>query len=280
MFYKRKDAKLINKEIPVFNRMIPYMMRKRNESMITLREPLILTKTLEFVNNRRDTNGVRVYTYFDILITSIMRVMVLYPQMNRFIMGGNYYQRNNISCSFVIKTKLTLDSPERNITIQCTPDDNLEIITQKIKDAINDSLEAEQDDQEKAMKILFSLPPFLVNLITSTVIKLDKYGLLPLSVTEFDSLHSSVFMANLGSIGINDAPAHHLFEWGTGSLFITSGRIKKQQVIDKTGNVSIQDVLNVCFSIDERISDGFYYAKVIKQFKKAVENPELLENIK
>ncbi len=30
MFNKRKDAILINKEIPIFNRMIPYMMRKRN----------------------------------------------------------------------------------------------------------------------------------------------------------------------------------------------------------------------------------------------------------
>lgn len=57
MFYRRKDGKLIDKDIPTFNRMIPYLMRGRNESMITLKESLIVTGTLKFISNRRDEEG-------------------------------------------------------------------------------------------------------------------------------------------------------------------------------------------------------------------------------
>lgn len=278
MFYKRKDAKLIDKEIPIFNRMIPYMMRSRNESIITLKEPLVMTKALNFINEKRDENGKRILNYFDILVAAVVKTLDKYPRMNRFIMGGHYYQRNDTSIAFVIKTKFSIDDPERNVIIKCSPEDNLLVISNKIKTAVNESKTTLEDDGEKAMKILFSMPSFIVNLVTKFMIKLDKWGMLPLSVTDIDALHTSVFMANLGSIGINDAPAHHLFEWGTCSLFITSGRMKKEQVVSKRGEVSIEDVINVCFSIDERIAEGYYYSLVIKQFKKYVENPELLTN--
>ncbi len=270
MFYKRKDAKLIDKEIPVYNRMIPYIMKGRNNSMITLSETLIMKKNLEYTSENK-------YSYFEIIIASVMKVMTEYPKMNCFIMDGHYYQRNEISCSFVIKTKLNIDSPERNITIRCNPSDNLSSISKKIREAVELSKYSDQDDQGKAMSVLFSFPSFVAKLVTSLMFKFDQLGILPLSVTDFDSMHSSVFLANLGSIGIKNAPAHHLFDWGTCSLFITSGRIKKEQVVSKMGQVSIEDVLNVCFSIDERIADGLYFSKVIKLFKKLVENPELLQ---
>lgn len=270
MFHKRKDAKIIDKEIPVYNKMIPYLMKGRNESIITLSETLIMTENLKFTAKNK-------YSYFEIIIATVMKIMAVYPKMNCFIMDGHYYQRNEISCSFVIKTKLNIDSPERNVTIQCNASDNLASISSKIRVAVEKSKYNTDDEQEKAMTILFSFPSFIVKLVTSFLFKFDKLGLLPLSVTEFDSMHSSVFLANLGSIGIDKAPAHHLFEWGTCSLFITSGKIKKDQVVSKNGDVTIKDVLSICFSIDERIADGLYFSKVITLFKKLVENPDLLQ---
>lgn len=277
MFYKRKDARLIDREIPVFNRMIPYMMRSRNESIITLKEPLIMTNTLKFISEHRDDQGKKLYNYFEILLAALMRTLAEYPHMNRFIMDGHYYQRNDLSCAFVIKTKLSVEDPERNVIIKCQPEDSLQVISERIKKAVNDAKTLDQDDQEKAMRTLFRFPTWIVKAVTASMMKMDKWGILPLSVTDLDALHTSFFMANLGSIGVNDAPAHHLFEWGTCSLFITSGRIRKEQIINRTGKSSIEDVLNVCFSIDERISEGFYYSRVIKMFKKMVENPKLLE---
>jgi len=277
MFYRRKDGKLIDKEIAIYNRMIPYVMRKRNDSMITLNESITMTKTLKFISDRRDENDRKLYNYFEIMIAAAMKTFEEFPHMNRFIMGKHYYQRNELSCAFVIKTKFSVEDPERNVIIRVKPGDSLSEISQNIRKSVEFGKNADENDQDKAMKILFSLPTWAVNLVTGAIMKMDEWGILPLSMTDLDALHVSVFMANLGSIGMNTAPAHHLFEWGNCSLFITSSRIKKDQVIDRLGNVSIQDVMQVCFSIDERISEGFYYARVVKRFKQLVENPHLLE---
>ncbi|OQY38400.1 MAG: hypothetical protein B6229_05945 [Spirochaetaceae bacterium 4572_7] len=276
MLYKRKDAQLIDNKIPIFNRMIPYMMRGRNESIITLKEPLVMTNTLEFINSTRDEDGKRLYTYFEVLLAAIMRILTLYPRLNRFIMDGHYYKRNELSISFVIKTVLDIDEPERNVTLKCKPGETIEEISTKVRKLINEAKTTNEDDGEKALLTLFKFPSFIVNIITKAIIGLDKKGLLPLSMTDVDALHVSAFVANLGSIGINDAPAHHLFEWGTCSIFITSGRIRKEQVVSKTGEITVEDVLNICFSIDERIADGFYYSQVIKKFKQLIANPEEL----
>lgn len=277
MFYRRKDGKLIDKDIAIYNRMIPYLMRGRNESIITLQETLIMDKTLNFIRENRDEKGRKLYNYFEILIAAVMKTFEEYPHMNRFIMGKHYYQRNELSCAFVIKTKFSVEDPERNVIIKVKPGDTLGIISGKIKKAVDFGKNTGEDDQDKAMKILFSLPTWLINVVTGAIKKMDQWGILPLSMTDLDALHVSVFMANLGSIGLNDAPAHHLFEWGNCSLFITSSRIRKDQVVDRIGNISVKNVMKVCFSIDERISEGYYYSRVVKRFKQLVENPHLLE---
>ncbi|MBB6480518.1 2-oxo acid dehydrogenase subunit E2 [Spirochaeta isovalerica] len=277
MFYRRKDGQLIDKEIPIFNRMIPYLMRGRNESMITLRESLIMTGTLKYISENRDGNGQKRYNYFEILIAAVMKTINEFPHMNRFIMGGHYYQRNEMSCAFVIKTRFSVEDPERNVIVKFSPGDSLDMISERIKKAVEYSKTAEEDEQDKAMDLLFKLPTGIVNIVTGAVKWMDRRGWLPLSMTDIDALHVSVFIANLGSIGINDAPAHHLFEWGNCSLFITTSRIRKEQVADRMGNLSVQDVMNVCFSIDERISEGYYYSRVVKRFRQLVENPSLLE---
>ncbi|MBN2659366.1 MAG: 2-oxo acid dehydrogenase subunit E2 [Spirochaetales bacterium] len=277
MFYRRKDGQLIDKEIPIFNRMIPYLMRGRNESMITLSESLIMTGTLKYISENRDGNGQKRYNYFEILIAAVMKTINEFPHMNRFIMGGHYYQRHEMSCAFVIKTRFSVEDPERNVIVKFSPGDSLETISKRIRDAVEFSKTAEEDEQDKAMGLLFKLPTGIVNIVTGAVKWMDRRGWLPLSMTDIDALHVSVFIANLGSIGINDSPAHHLFEWGNCSLFITTSRIRKEQVADRMGNLSVQDVMNVCFSIDERISEGYYYSRVVKRFRQLVENPSLLE---
>jgi len=277
MFYRRKDGKLIDKEIPLINRMFPYVMRGRIESMITLRESLVMTKTLKYISENRDSAGNKRFNYFEILIAAAMKTLNEFPHMNRFIMGGHYYQRHDLSCAFVIKTKFSVEDPERNVIVKFSPGDTLDTISKRIKEAVTYGKTADEVEQDRFMHLLFKMPTAFLNFITGAMKWMDTRGWLPLSVTDMDALHVSVFIANLGSIGINDAPAHHLFEWGNCSLFIATSRIKKDQVMDRLGEPSIQDVMNVCFSIDERISEGYYYSRVIKRFRQLIENPELLE---
>ena len=93
----------------------------------------------------------------------------------------------------------------------------------------------------------------------------DALGLLPRSMIQPDPMFSSVFLANLGSI---DYPAgfHHLWEYGTCSIFITIGEIYKRWDGVRCVNVN--------YTYDERIEDGLHVAISLRQIKEGMENPE------
>ena len=55
------------------------------------------------------------------------------------------------------------------------------------------------------------------------------------------------------------------------------GEKKKRPFYDDDGNVTMKDSIDIGLTIDERIADGYYYAKTVRLLKKLLENPELLE---
>jgi hypothetical protein len=89
-------------------------------------------------------------------------------------------------------------------------------------------------------------------------------------------MYASAFLANLGSIGL-DVVFHHMYEWGNAPFFVAVGKRKKEPVVNERGDLEVQDVVDVNFSVDERITDGVYYATTIDLFADLIENPEKLE---
>ena len=43
------------------------------------------------------------------------------------------------------------------------------------------------------------------------------------------------------------------------------------------GTYEMRDILPIGITLDERIADGYYYAKTIRLVKHLIENPELLD---
>ena len=43
------------------------------------------------------------------------------------------------------------------------------------------------------------------------------------------------------------------------------------------GSIEMRETLDLGLTVDERIADGYYYAKSMKILRKVLENPELLE---
>ena len=70
---------------------------------------------------------------------------------------------------------------------------------------------------------------------------------------------------------------HHLYEFGTTSIFIAFGAKRKGWVLDANKNIVQKKYIDVKITTDERIVDGYYYAKAFKLFKRLLENPERLE---
>jgi pyruvate/2-oxoglutarate dehydrogenase complex dihydrolipoamide acyltransferase (E2) component len=98
---------------------------------------------------------------------------------------------------------------------------------------------------------------------------------MPKALTAGDPNYSSVLLSNLGSIK-SDSCYHHLSNYGTCSIMITIGNMHKEIKIMPDGSTQTRDVINCTFTLDERIADGFYFAKSLRIAKYVLEHPETM----
>ncbi len=99
---------------------------------------------------------------------------------------------------------------------------------------------------------------------------LDAHNLLPRMLIEGDPLYASVFVANLGSVGL-DAAYHHLYEWGNCPIFAAVGRVREES----SANGETRKLVTVRYTFDERIEDGLYCARALGHLKNIVETWEV-----
>ena len=95
-------------------------------------------------------------------------------------------------------------------------------------------------------------------------------------MTRNDPLYSSAYVVNLGSVGL-EAAYHHLYEYGNIPFFIVLGKVKKAPVVGDDGELSVREVVNIRYTFDERITDGFYTSTALERFREYIENPQLLD---
>ena len=212
-----------------------------------------------------------------------MRMIVLRPELNRFIASNRYWQRNELSMNFVVKEDFTDDAPETSNPLVFKPEMTLfeyaKIIDDYINNARNVSEQSNFTDDTIAAFVRF--PTWVVAAAAKFLNMLDKRGKAPAFLREADGLHTSVFISNLGSIGITGgSPHHHLYEWGTTSLFITLGAMERKREFDDDGKViSSREYVQIGATVDERITSGFYFIKSLKLLQDLMNNPAELEKV-
>ena len=117
------------------------------------------------------------------------------------------------------------------------------------------------------MNVALVFPVLAIRLGVWVLHKMNMMGMLPKSMIDDDPLFTSVFVANLGSVGL-DAGYHHLWEYGTCSAFGIIGKIH--------ACADGKRVMNVQYTYDERVEDGLYAAFSMAQIKEGVEKPDTL----
>lgn len=237
-----------------------------NEAYITM--DIDLEGIENFISKHNDEG----YTLFGIIIAALFKTLYKRPQLNRFIVNKNFYQRNHMSAAFIVKQSLSDDSEETMARIVADKDDNIETIREQVNTQIA-KCKNEADETTDAINFIQKLP--LKGLIGFLARWADRHGLMPQSVIATDPFQCSFVLTNLGSIGIN-VGYHHLMNWGTNSIFIVVGQKAYKPVHDRNGNLEMRKVLPVSFTVDERISDGYYFGKSLRLLKKLCENPDLL----
>ena len=272
----RKDGKLL-RDLDAMHLMMPCIFPSRCDNEAFVSETIDLTELDKFLEEKNSTNPEYAYKLFQVIVSAILKTIILRPKMNRFIANKNFYQRTEYSASFVIKKQFTDSSEEGIAVIRATENDNLDSIRDKMYKKIMPCKRSEvSGGTEGAMNIIKKLPRFLMKFLYWTFYKLDEHGLVPDSLLSDDPYHASVILSNLGSIKLHSG-YHHLTNWGTTSVFVVVGEKKKRPFYNEDGSFEMRESVDIGMTVDERIADGYYFAKTIKMLKGFIENPRELE---
>ena len=256
-----------------FEKFFYYLKPKRSESEVHILREIDLTELVKYYSElKKDNESI---TYFHLFSTAIAKIIYNKPLLNRFVMNGNYYDRNEVTLSFVAKTSFTDDAQELLNVIRVSEDDNLDKVSKKILGDVKKIRSNKTSEIDDFVGLFNKLPKFIIRFIVWIAKILDNHDLLPYSLTKDSIFHSTVLLSNLGSIHCGGI-YHNLTNFGTNSVVVTIGEIKEDvRVINS--KIEKRHVCEFGITLDERIADGVYFAKCVNLFEYILNNPSLLE---
>lgn len=274
MFGKRPDGRKL-KNVDPMQLITGSLMKKRCDAMNMFEDTLACAVWDEYIREKAD-QGIKI-GYMHIFIAGMVRTFALHPRLNRFVMNGKIYARPKIWVSFVVHPELHIDSPDTAIKLMFDGTESILEIAEIINGAIRKetTLRTEENGTDKLARFFTSLPSFILNIAVAVLMWMDRHNMMPKQIIEFSPFHTSFFITNLKSLGINSV-YHHTCNFGTNGLFFAIGKEKQVPVVEK-GNIEIRKEMPFTLVSDERFCDGLYFALALRDFKKLMKNPKELE---
>ncbi len=264
----RPDGTPVGRVHP-YRRLMPFVMRSRNESICYYDDLVPADRLLEYVARVRERFEVDVT---HCLVAAAAVAFGTCPTMNRFVAGRRLYQRRRIDVTFSMKRKaLDREAKLSAVKIEVRPGETFRDLCGRIDRAIGVERSGETTYADREFALFHRLPRAVLDAAVLLFRWLDRRNLLPGGFIEGDGMYTSVFVANLGSLGMGPA-YHHLYEWGTCPLFLMAGRIEERPVVEG-GAVVARRVLPLRWSYDERIDDGLNSRFGMEAVRKALEDP-------
>ena len=272
----RKDGIWL-KDLPAMNRIMPGIMPNRADNEAHINVEVDLRPLDAYLAQKNQGRTEDKYTYFHVISAAIAKAFILRPRMNRFICNKRIYQHRDLTLAFVVKKQFSDKSEEGLAFLSIDDKETMDSYHSKIMSVIHDNRRSDiKDTSTGAMDIINKLPQWLINLILSITLWLDKHGWAPQFLIGTDPNHASIFLSNLGSIGL-EGGYHHLVNWGTNSCFIVLGKKYMKKEYFKDGSSDLYEVIPLGITLDERIADGYYYSGTVALVKQLLAHPELLD---
>lgn len=273
-FGDRYDGRLLRSLNP-FYKLVPYILRTRTDSQNLFDEKFDITATETFLRSKRNTSEINL-TFLHVLIAAMVRTVSQKPGLNRFIAGQKIYARNQILVSLVVKKQMSEAGEETTIKIPFEPTDTLYDVAYKVNKIIDETKHVDlKNDADKTAKMFMKIPGPILRFTIWLIRSLDYNGMMPKALNIVSPFHTSVFITDLGSLGIEPV-YHHLYEFGTTSTFLAFGMKLREKELDENNNPIEKKYMNMRIVTDERIVDGYNFASAFKLFKKLLQNPEKL----
>lgn len=253
---------------------MPYLMRGRGESLIVHDARYDLTATRPWLRAFNRARPAQAATLFHLILWACGYAVHQRPKMNRFVSGGRLYERGDVWLSFAAKQTFERDAPLVPIKIRFPAgDEPFPRFVERVTEEIARVRSREEREVDRELVLLTRLPHLALRAAAAIYRIGDRMNLLPARLIENDPMYTTVFVANLGSVGL-DRTWHHLYENGTCSIFATLGTQQKMPFVDRHGALVLRDGLEVRYSFDERIIDAHYCASSLEVFRHVIEHPE------
>jgi hypothetical protein len=272
-FGDRFDGWRVRKMDTVF-RVIPYFLRTRMDAQNFFEERIPIARIEQFVKDHK--TDMPDLSIMHIVIAALVRIVSQRPYLNRFVVWNKIFARNHLSFALIVKRSLSDDGEETLIKPYFQLADTLQDVVKKISDEVQKNKPAgEKNGSDTVARALGYLPDALLRFTVFMLHWTDKVGIMPKLIYRVSPWHCSIFFTNIGSLGV-ESIYHHLYEFGTCSMFVAMGKKSRNNVIDSEGNVSSQKSIMLKFVLDERICDGFYYACSMRLLNKLLADPSQL----
>lgn len=273
-FGDRKDGRLLRSLDPLY-KFAPYIMKMKNDANNSFADSIEITEVDRFLKKKR-AEGFPGMGMLHVFLASYVRVISQKPALNRFIAGQRIYARNNIEIVMIVKKAMSVEAGETSIKVQLDPRDTITDIYHKINAEVDKIKNGEESNTDDVAKALMKIPRLILKFCVFILNILEYFGKLPQMLVDASPFHGSLIVTDLGSIGIPPV-YHHLYNFGNIPLFLAFGAKRRTREIQADGSVAEKKYVDYTLVLDERISDGFYFAQVFKYLKSFIRHPQQLD---
>ncbi|MFW5920665.1 MAG: 2-oxo acid dehydrogenase subunit E2 [Polyangiales bacterium] len=272
MLRRRPDATLAE-DVPSYRRIMPFLMRGRNESVVYFDQHIRVERAERFLERFNEAHPRTPASIFHLVLRGIARALHQRPRLNRFVAGGRLWQRDGIWISFSAKKRMgDDDAPLVVLKRRFDPSESFERMTTDIHARLHEGRSHRKSRTDKELGAVLRLPPAGLRGVLALERAADALGLLPRSYIDGDPMFASAFVANLGSLKM-DAGYHHLYEYGNIPAFCVIGQVAETPVVE-AGRVVAGRTVSLRYSYDERVEDGLYAQRGLELVRRMVEDPE------
>jgi 2-oxoacid dehydrogenases acyltransferase (catalytic domain) len=267
--FGRPDGDLVRDEAPV-RRIMPYLMVGRNESVVYQESLYRVAATRAWLRAYNRSHRRRA-TLFHLLAYGCATALHRKPRLNRFVSGGKIWQRRGVQVSFVAKQAMSETGADLTVKLEVPAEESFPTFSARLAAQVDGARGDEVRPVDREVALILRLPGPLVALLVGLARRLDRWNLFPWFMMKDDPMYASLFLANLGSVGVSDA-YHHLFEYGTVSIFGVMSAVRRHPFADRDG-VRSAEAVSVRWTFDERIDDAFSSARALAVVQRIMEDP-------
>ena len=272
----RTDGRRL-RTLPPMAQVSPYIMVTRNSSDNCLEDSFEITNVDRYIRQKRK-EGLTGFGIIHVMIACYLRTLCRYPGLNRFLSGQKVYSRgNDVQFCITVKKEMSVESPDTVIKVHFDPHDTAADVYRKLQTAVEEVKNAPLDSTFDNVAQAFTFIPGVFLKFTVWLLRtLDYFGMLPKFLLEVSPFHGSLFFTSMGSLGIPPI-YHHLYDFGNLPVFCAFGCKRRALEVTEDGSIIQKKYVDVKFTLDERIVDGYYYAAFFKHYKRILQHPEVLD---